>query len=316
METMNDSLERFWSHLHRILNYPLANLGDTHLTLASLLVLTVLVVLVFIVESLLRRQLIRRVLNRTHLAASLQYAIGRITGYLFIALGLYVALNMVGIDLGSLALVAGAIGVGLGFGLQNVINNFVSGLILLAERPIALGDRVEVDGVAGRVVQINLRSTTVVTNDNISIIVPNSSFISSKVVNWSHGDPKVRLRLAVGVAYGSNPEQVKRVLLEVAAAKPEVLKQPEPNVFFDNFGESALNFELAVWTSEMLTSPRRFRSDLNFAIEKALRENGIQIPFPQRDLHLRSGALVVATEHGETKVRVEEESERPTPTQE
>ncbi|MBE0545524.1 MAG: mechanosensitive ion channel [Verrucomicrobia bacterium] len=312
---MNDSLEKIWGHLRGILDYPLAKVGEYQLTLTSLLFLTVLVVLVFVAESLLRRQLIRRVLQRTYLSASLQYAIGRMTGYLFIAVGLYVALKMVGIDLGSLALVAGAIGVGIGFGLQNIINNFVSGLILLAERPIALGDRVEVDGVAGRVVQINLRSTTVVTNDNISIIVPNSSFISSKVVNWSHGDPEVRLRLPVGVAYGSDPEQVNRVLLEVAAAKSQVLKAPEPTVYFDSFGDSALNFELAVWTSEMLSSPRRFRSDLNFAIEKALRENGIKIPFPQRDLHLRSGALVVSTEHGETKVRVTEESDASRPEQ-
>jgi len=313
---MTESLEKIWGHLRGILDYPLVKVGDYQLTLASLLFLTVLVIMVFVAEWFLRRQLIRRVLNRTHLAASLQYAIGRITGYLFIALGIYVALKVVGIDLGSLALVAGAIGVGIGFGLQDIINNFVSGLILLAERPIALGDRVEVDDVAGRVVQINLRSTTVVTNDNISIIVPNSSFISGKVVNWSHGDPKVRLRLPVGVAYGTDPEQVKRVLLEVAAAKPEALKLPEPRVYFDNFGDSALNFELAVWTSEMLTAPRRFRSDLNFAIEKALRENGIQIPFPQRDLHLRTGTLVMSTEHGETKVRVGDEGVRPTPPRE
>jgi small-conductance mechanosensitive channel len=315
MATMNESLEKVWSSVRSVLDHPLATVGEYQLTLGSLLFLLALIILVFVAEWFLRRQLIRRVLQRTYLSESLQYAIGRITGYLFIAVGLYVALKMVGVDLGSLALVAGAIGVGIGFGLQNIINNFVSGIILLAERPIALGDRVEVDGVAGRVVQINLRSTTVVTNDNISIIVPNSSFISSKVVNWSHGDPKVRLRLPVGVAYGSDPEQVKRVLLEVAAAKSEVLKQPEPMVYFDNFGDSALNFELGVWTSEMLSSPRRFRSELNFAIEKALRENGIRIPFPQRDLHLRSGALVVSTPDGETKVRVGEESDAASPPQ-
>lgn len=306
---MDESMEKLWGHLRSVLDYPLADLGSHRLTLASLLFLAVLVVLVFVAEHLLRRQLIRRVLSHTHLEPSLQYAIGRITGYLFIVLGLYIALQMVGIDLGSLALVAGAIGVGLGFGLQNIISNFVSGLILLAERPIALGDRVEVDGVAGRVVQINLRSTTVVTNDNISIIVPNSSFISGKVVNWSHGDPKVRIRLPIGVAYGSDPEKVKRVLLEVAAAKREVLEQPAPAVYFDSFGDSAMNFELAVWTSEMLSSPRRFRSDLNFSIEKALRENGIQIPFPQRDLHLRSGALVVSTVSGDSTVRVASEGD-------
>ena len=212
---------------------------------------------------------------------------------------------MVGIDLGSLALVAGAIGVGLGFGLQNILSNFISGLILLAERPIAIGDRVEVDGVAGRVRQINLRSTTVVTSDNISIIVPNSAFITSKVVNWSHGDPKVRLRLPVGVAYGTDPDRLKRVLLAVADAHPKALKDPAPTVLFEAFGDSALNFELAVWTAEMLATPRRFRSELNFAVEKALRENDIEIPFPQRDLHLRSGTLRVSGQSGATRFTAE-----------
>jgi len=212
---------------------------------------------------------------------------------------------VVGIDLGSLALVAGAIGVGLGFGLQNILSNFISGLILLAERPIAIGDRVEVDGVAGRVRQINLRSTTVVTSDNISIIVPNSAFITSKVVNWSHGDPKVRLRLPVGVAYGTDPDRLKRVLLAVADAHPKALKDPAPTVLFEAFGDSALNFELAVWTAEMLATPRRFRSELNFAVEKALRENDIEIPFPQRDLHLRSGTLRVSGQSGATRFTAE-----------
>lgn len=220
------------------------------------------------------------------------------------ALGLYIALKVVGIDLSSLALLAGAISVGIGFGLQNIIHNFVSGLIILAERPIAIGDRVEVDGVAGRVREINLRSTTVVTIDNISIIVPNSAFISSKVINWSHGDPKVRIRIPVGVAYGSDPEHVKQVLLRVAAEQPAVLRDPAPQVFFDSFGDSALNFELAVWTAEMVTAPRRFRSDLNFAIARALREEGIEIPFPQPDLHLRSGTLTLSGPTGSTQVRI------------
>ncbi len=289
---MNLSFEELWNLLRGALDYPLLELGTAHLTLAALIKFGALVALVFGAESVLRKRLMRRVLARTHLEPSLQYACSKFAGYVFIAVGLYIALKMVGIDLSSLALVAGAIGVGVGLGLQNVISNFVSGLIILAERPIALGDRVEVDGVAGKVTQIKLRSTTVVTNDNISIIVPNSNFVTNTVVNWSHGDPKVQIRLPIGVAYGTDPEKLRRVLLEVAAAHPKVLKSPEPNVYFEAFGDSAMNFELGVWTAEMLSSPRRFRSELNFAMEKALRENGIQIPFPQRDLHLRSGSFV------------------------
>jgi small-conductance mechanosensitive channel len=223
----------------------------------------------------------------------MQYAVSKIGGYIFIVIGFYVALKLVGIDLSSLAVVAGAIGVGLGFGLQNVISNFVSGLIILAERPVSIGDRVELGEVAGVVTRISLRSTTIVTNDNITIIVPNSDFITHKVTNWSYGDPKVRLRLPVDVAYGTDPERLRRLLLEVAQENPMVLREPAPELFFQGFGDSSLKFELGVWTVEMTSKPRRFRSELNYAIERKLRENQIEIPFPQRDLHLRSGNLVL-----------------------
>jgi small-conductance mechanosensitive channel len=147
--------------------------------------------------------------------------------------------------------------------------------------------------VAGLVTKISLRSTTIVTNDNISIIIPNSDFITQKVTNWSYGDPKVRLRVPVGVAYGTDPQKLKQLLIEVARDHPSVLREPAPEVFFNGFGDSSLNFELGVWTAEMTSKPRRFRSELNFAIERKLRENQVEIPFPQRDLHLRSGHFVM-----------------------
>ena len=278
----------FFSWLSDILQYPLFKLGKTELTLTSLAQFFFFVVLVFLAENLLRRAIVQRLLRRTHLNPSLQYSLARIGGYIFIFVGLYVALNLVGIDLSSLAILAGAVGVGLGFGLQNIVSNFVSGVMLLAERPISIGDRVEVNGVHGQVKRISLRSTLVVTNDNISVIVPNSNFISEPVVNWSYGDPKVRLRLPVGVAYGTDPERVRSLLLQVALAHPAVLRDPAPNVFFKGFGESSLDFELAVWTAEMTKSPLRFRSDLFFAMEKTLREHGVEIPFPQRDIRLRT----------------------------
>jgi small-conductance mechanosensitive channel len=250
-----------------------------------------MLVMVVVVEFLLRRYFVRRILQRTRLDPPVQFAIARIGGYTFIALGFYISLQVVGLNLTSLAVVAGALGVGIGFGLQNIVHNFVSGLIILAERPIAIGDRIEVGNVAGQVRQIRLRSTTIVTNDNISYIVPNSDFITNTVINWSHGDPRVRMRLSLGVAYGSDLEKLQKVLLEVANEHPKVMKDPAPTVFFVGFGESSLDFELGVWTMEMTYQPRRFRSELYFAIEKKLRENKIVIPFPQRDLHLRSGTL-------------------------
>ena len=269
------------------LDYPMVKMGSAAFTPLLLIKIIGWVIALVICNSLLRRFVLQRLLARTHFDPGLRFAISRIFGYLFLILGTYIALLVNGIDLSSLAVIAGAVGIGLGFGLQNIVSNFVSGIILLAERPVAIGDRIEVAGVAGQVKQINLRSTTVVTNDNITIIVPNSELVSNTVTNWSHGDPKVRIRLPIGVAYGTDPEKVHSVLLKVASEHPDILKEPAAAVFFDNFGDSSLNFEMAVWTMNRAHNPRRFRSELNFAIEKALRTHNIEIPFPQRVVHLR-----------------------------
>ncbi len=271
-----------------VLNYPIP-IGATHLTLGGILQLAVLCGLVVLGEQLLRRKITMRLLKRTRIDAGLQYAIARISGYVIIAFGFYIALNAVGVNLNSLAVVAGAIGIGIGFGLQNIIQNFISGIIILTERPISLGDRVEVGGVAGTVSRIELRSTEIISNDNISTIVPNSNFITNPVTNWSHGDPRVQIRIPFGVAYGTDLEKLKRLAREVAEECPDALRDPPSRLFFVAFGDSSLNFELGVWTQTMTHSPRSFISALNFGLERKLRENQIEIPFPQRDLHLRSG---------------------------
>ncbi|MDH4186160.1 MAG: mechanosensitive ion channel [Nitrospira sp.] len=161
------------------------------------------------------------------------------------------------------------------------------------ERLIKVGDRIEVGDVHGDVVNISPRATTIVTNDNIAIIVPNADFISSKVVNWSYTNRDVRFNFPVGVSYRSDPEQVHRVLLEVARAHPGVLNDPAPTVLFHEFGDSSLSFILRVWTRDYATIPGVLRSNLNFAINRAFKEQGIEIPFPQRDLHIRSGTLAI-----------------------
>ena len=196
-----------------------------------------------------------------------------------------------GIDLSALTVLAGALGIGVGLGLQNIASNFVSGLSILFERPIKVGDRIEAGKITGDVVSISLRATTIVSNDNIAIIVPNTEFVSSTVINWSYTDRDVRFNIPVGVSYSSDPVVVKRLLLEVAADHPGVLKRPPPDVLFQEFGDSALNFVLRVWTQDYTTRPGVLRSELNFAISKKFKEHGIEIPFPQRDLHIRSGAL-------------------------
>ena len=263
------------------------------ISLLQIFLLVGLLILVFWISSRTKRFLFNRFLVHSGLDRSLQYAISQIAANVVLVVGIFIVLQNTGIHLEALTVFAGAVGVGIGFGLQNITSNFISGLVILAERPITIGDRVEVGGVTGQVQKIRARSTVLVTNDNITTIVPNQKFIDSPVTNWTYGDPKVRFRIPVGVAYGSDVEKVRATLIEAAAENPHTLDDPAPSVFFVEFGSSSLNFELVAWSNEMSHRPRRYRSDLNFAIEKKLREAGIEIPFPQRDLNIRSGILKV-----------------------
>ncbi len=261
------------------------------LSLVQIFLLIGLLIAVFWVSSRTKRFLFNRVLVKSGLDRALQYAIAQIVSNLVLVVGIFIVLENTGIHLGALTVFAGAVGVGVGFGLQNIASNFISGLVILAERPITIGDRVEVAGVAGQVELIRARSTVIRTNDNIAMIVPNTKFIDSPVTNWTYGDPRVRFRVPVGVAYGSDVNKVRNALIAAGSSNPHVLQDPAPSVFLKQFGESSIEFELVVWSSEMSHRPSRFKSDLNFAIEEKLREAGIEIPFPQRDLHIRSGAL-------------------------
>ncbi|CAN5697954.1 hypothetical protein BH09VER1_BH09VER1_04870 [soil metagenome] len=264
---------------------PIPGLSFSVLVLFRLLFL---LAFVFWLSSVLKHFFLSHFLSTSGLNRALQYAIAQIVGYVILIIGAALSLQNAGIDLSALAFLAGAIGVGVGFGLQNIASNFISGIILLIERPVEIGDRVEIGDVAGTVTEIRARSTTVLTNDNISMIVPNSKLVEDTVTNWTHSDPKIRFRVPIGVAYGSDVAKVEGVLMEVAREHPKALSDPPPAVFFDGFGDNSLNFELCVWSEEMSYRPRRFRSDLNFAIERKLREAGIEIPFPQRDVWIRS----------------------------
>ena len=271
-------------------NQPLPGIS---LTLVQIFLLVALLLGVFWISARTKSFLFNTLLVNSGLDRSLQYAISQIVSNIVLVAGVLVVLDNTGIHLGTLAVFAGAVGVGIGFGLQNIASNFISGLVILAERPITIGDRVEVAGVTGQVQQIRARSTVILTNDNITMIVPNTKFIDSPVTNWTYGDPRVRFRIPVGVAYGSDLEKVRNALVEVARENSHVLPQPEPTVFLETFGESSINLELVVWSKEMSYRPRRFRSDLNFAIAQKLREAGIEIPSPQRDLHFRDGVVRV-----------------------
>ena len=259
------------------------------ISLLQIFLLVGLLFLVFWISSRTKRFLFNRFLVHSGLDRSLQYAISQIASNLVLVVGIFVVLQNTGIHLEALTVFAGAVGVGIGFGLQNITSNFISGLVILAERPITIGDRVEVAGVTGQVQKIRARSTVVVTNDNITMIVPNQKFIDSPVTNWTYGDPRVRFRIPIGVAYGSDTDLVRAKLIEVGQEDPHTLKDPAPSVFFVAFGDSSLDFELVAWSDEMSNRPQRYKSDLNFAIDKKFREAGIEIPFPQRDINFRNG---------------------------
>jgi small-conductance mechanosensitive channel len=281
-----------------------APLPGISLSLFQIFLLIALLIAVFWLSSRTKRFLFNRFLARSGLDRALQHAIAQIIGYAVLIIGIIIVLENTGIHIGTLTVFAGAVGVGVGFGLKNIASNFISGLVILAERPITIGDRVEVAGVAGQVQQIRARSTVILTNDNITMIVPNTKFIDSPVTNWTYGDPRVRFRIPVGVAYGSDLEKVRNALVEVARENSHVLPQPEPTVFLETFGESSINLELVVWSKEMSYRPRRFRSDLNFAIAQKLREAGVEIPTPQRDVNFRGGVVrVEMTAAGKTPER-------------
>src|SRR5216117_2628119 len=268
-----------------------APLPAIKLSLLQIFLLVALLIAVFWISSRTKHFLFSRLLADSGLDRSLQYAIAQILSNIVLVVGVFIVLENTGIHLAALTVFAGAVGVGVGFGLQNIASNFISGLVILAERPITIGDRVEVAGVIGQVQQIHARSTVIVTNDNIAMIVPNTKFIDSPVTNWHYGDPRVRFRIPVGVAYGSDVNKVREALIAAAREHSATLYDPEPTAFLEKFGASTIDFELVAWTQEMSYKPRRFRSDLNFLIYKHLTAAGIEIPNPQRDLHIRDGVI-------------------------
>src|SRR5438874_1306850 len=282
-----------------------APLPGVRLSLLQIFLLIGLLIAVFWLSSRTKRFLRDRFLVRSGLDRALQHAIAQVVGYAVLVIGIVIVLDNAGIHLGALTVFAGAVGVGVGFGLQNIASNFISGLVILAERPITIGDRVEVAGIAGQVERIRARSTVIRTNDNIMMIVPNTKFIDSPVTNWTYSDRRVRFRIPVGVAYGSNIAKVRDLLLAVGRENPNTLQEPAPSVFLEQFGDNSIDFELVVWSSEMSARPSRYRSDLNFAIVEKFLEAKIEMPFPQRDLHIRSGTLKVenVTEQETTKRR-------------
>ena len=306
--SLSDSLSRFVLHtafmmvdfisaLMGFLETPLFTIGTSRISLLKVIILFSAVTLLLVGARSVKRILVNKVLIERIHDQGIRVALGTVLQYLIVFFGFLILFQSAGIDLSSLAVLSGTVGIGIGFGLQNIANNFFSGLIILIERPIKVGDRIQVGDIDGDVVRIAIRSTTILTNDNINIIIPNSEFVSQQVINWSHNDPNLRVTIPVGVAYSSNPSVVQDLLLSVASDHPGILDSPKPDVIFGEFGDSSLNFELRVWTTTYSKVPRVLRSELNYRIYDVFQRNGIEIPFPQRDLHLRSSDVALfATE--------------------
>lgn len=288
-EVAKEKAQGFIEWIQEIFNYSLLSLGDSKLTLGLILTLIISFIVLFVVTEWIRRLLVHKVLSRYQIETGTRSSIGMIVKYVLILAGVFSILQTNGVDLSAFGILAGALGVGIGFGLQNITNNFISGLIILFEQPIKVGDRIEVGEVSGDVIRISARSTTISTNDNITIIVPNSQFIDSPVINWSHNDRNIRFNFAVGVAYKEDPQKVKAILIEAAKENKGVLTTPAPDVLFVSYGENSLNFNLRVWTSDYINRPNVLKSELYYAIFKKFSEQGIELPFPQRDIHLKSG---------------------------
>lgn len=285
---MWETLTSYFKQLGAIFSQPLFELGDHKISIASLFT-AFLIIFIFIHASRIIERIIRHALKDKPIDLGVVGSIARFSRYLIITIGVFVALDTIGIKLTALAAFGAVLMVGIGFGLQNITQNFISGLIILLERPIKEGDIVKVGDTIGRVYEIRVRATVIHTRDDVAIIVPNSQFISESVVNDSFTGKKIRMHVKVGVAYGSDVEKVKKVLVEIAREHKSVLNRPAPLVVFENFGSSSLDFDLRIWIRDIWNQDV-ILSDLRFAIDREFRKNKIQIPFPQRDLHIRSGS--------------------------
>lgn len=293
LETVKTSSVKVWELVWDGLAASLFKIGETPVTTLGILRILLIITLAWALSHSVRKGLTHLSQNQSGSSAFL-YTLGRLAHYLILIIGISIGLSSIGVDLSNFALIAGALSLGIGFGMQAIVSNFVSGLIVLFERSLRIGDFVELSsGLAGEVRAINVRSTLVTTPDMVEILVPNSEFVNGKVINWTLTDASRRIHIPFGVAYGSDKELVRKAALEAAYQTPHTLKNRsgrEPEVWLTNFGDSSLDFELVVWVEpRAVKKPPMVRAAYYWELETALRKYGIEIPFPQRDVHLRSG---------------------------
>ncbi|MBN2324606.1 MAG: mechanosensitive ion channel [Spirochaetes bacterium] len=286
MRVFGVRLANIFDFIAAVLSFKLFTIAGTDISLLTIIVMVIVVFVAAKIAKVVRNYFSSRVFARFNIEEGLRFSLAKLIGYLIIIIGVIIALQGFGIKLTALTVFAGVLGVGIGFGMQSITANIVSGFVILFERPIKEGDMVRLHDTIGEVTKINLRATVIKTILNEHLIVPNSEFINSTVENMSYGDIRVRIKVNVGVAYGTDPGLVKDALLEAAGKTENVMKSPPPSVLFREFGNSSLNFELLVW----IDHPRkRFdtESDLHFEIVNQFRRHGITIPFPQHDVYIK-----------------------------
>ena len=293
-----------WSYLNRVFTF-----GRISVSVATLVQGIAVLVLALALSRWVSSLLERRIVKRAQIDPGIGYTIGRLSKYLITTIGVLLFLQVAfSVDLTSLAVVFTALSVGIGFGLQYIAADIASGFILLFERPVRVGDRITIGNDEGDVRSINLRTTTVITNDRIAIIVPNSKLVSQRVINWSYGDPRARIPIPISVAIDSDIDLVTETLLLAAEGIDRVLTDPPPKVQFLSFGGYSLEFRLLVWTRHPSRHPQ-IRSDINYRIEKLFRERGIEIPYPTQEFLLKTPEAVRA---GDDLIALEKSSVRDT----
>lgn len=285
---MMSEWQEFIVGLWAYLQLPIIKIGKSEVSSWSILSTLLLLVLLFYGLTKFKYYILKKLSTRQVDNIGNWRAVITLGHYLMVCIGLVTILQSSGLDLSMFTMLTGAIGIGIGFGMQTIVSNFVSGIILLLEKPLKLGDRIEVGAVAGNVHNIGVRATTIMTNDHVAVIVPNSDFISKTVINWSYYGNIVRLSLKVSVSYDSDPREVESLLLQVANEIDVILKDPQPSVRLAEFGESGLKFNLMIWTHEYADRHGALRSLVNFSIWEKFNARKIRFPYPQMDVHLSS----------------------------
>ena len=268
------------------LSTPRINIGDKKISLNGFIIAILIFYLTFRLSKGFERTAKSRLEKVPFLDTTRTNTISMLIRYTIIIVGVFIAFAIVNIDFTSLKVLIGALGVGIGFGLREIVNNLISGFILLSDKTIVHNDLIEVNGLLGKVESVGIRTTTIRTFNNVEVIVPNTNLVNNQLINYTHSDPIIRLDIPLGVSYSSNPFKVKEALIENLSKLENILKKPEVIVYFTNFGESSLDFQASVWTDNALKK-KEIESDVRYAIWKTLKENNIEIPFPQRDIHIK-----------------------------